>query len=73
MDLKIGFVHNPTVVVVKAAGDAQEVRAAVAAALAGQTAVLEVTDEKGSTHLFASAQLAFVEVGATQARPVGFN
>ena len=51
---------------------AAEVEQAVAAALAGQTPLLKLTDAKGTVYVVPSAALAYVEIGSEESRRVGF-
>jgi len=48
------------------------VQKAVATALAGQSALLELTDEKGTMYVVPASALAYVEIGSEESRRVGF-
>jgi hypothetical protein len=50
-----------------------DVTAAVAAALAGDTGLLALTDESGRRVVVPSDKLAYVEIGEPESRRVGFG
>ena len=45
---------------------------AVASALAGQSTVLKLSDDKGAIYVVPAAALAYVEIGSEESRRVGF-
>ncbi len=72
MEIKIGVQHTGREVVLESASTAEEVLAAVKAAVDGGT-VLSLTDDKGRTVVVPGERIAYVEIGATEARKVGFG
>ncbi|MEU0084048.1 DUF3107 domain-containing protein [Streptomyces sp. NPDC054802] len=73
MEVKIGVQHAPREIVLESEQSAEEVERAVADALAGKAQLLSLTDEKGRKVLVPSDRLAYVEIGETTARRVGFG
>lgn len=71
MEIRIGVQHSPREVALETAQTAKEVRERVAAALA-EGSLLELTDAKGRTVLVPAEKIAFVEIGAQKAGPLGF-
>jgi len=72
VEVKIGVQHVTREIVLDSAQSAQEVAAAVAAALAGAP-TLELTDDKGRVVVVPSGAIAYVEIGAEESRRVGFG
>ena len=73
MEVKIGIADSNRELVLTTGMSPDEVRSRVTAALtAGSGAVLELEDEKGRSYLVATDRLAYVEIGASAKRPVGF-
>ena len=73
MEVKIGVQHAPREIVLESGQSAEEVERAVGDALAGKAQLLSLTDEKGRKVLVPSDRLAYVEIGETTARRVGFG
>ncbi|MEW2633147.1 DUF3107 domain-containing protein [Streptomyces sp. NPDC048389] len=73
MEVKIGVQHAPREIVLESGQSAEEVERAVGDALAGKAQLLSLTDEKGRRVLVPSDRLAYVEIGETTARRVGFG
>ncbi|MFI2371024.1 DUF3107 domain-containing protein [Streptomyces sp. NPDC018833] len=73
MEVKIGVQHAPREIVLESGQSAEEVERAVSDALAGKTQLLSLTDEKGRKVLVPADRLAYVEIGETTARRVGFG
>ncbi|MFF8842829.1 DUF3107 domain-containing protein [Streptomyces sp. NPDC015127] len=73
MEVKIGVQHAPREIVLESGQSAEEVERAVADALAGKAQLLTLTDEKGRKVLVPADRLAYVEIGETTARRVGFG
>lgn len=71
MDIRIGIQHSARELSFETSQSADEIEAAVSAALTQQS-VLRLTDSKGSVYLVPAATLAYVEVGTEEARRVGF-
>ncbi len=72
VEVKIGIENTARELSLTTAGGADDVYEAVTAALGG-TGVLELTDEKGSRILVPAAKIAYVEVGSSESRRVGFG
>ncbi|MEJ6549465.1 MULTISPECIES: DUF3107 domain-containing protein [unclassified Corynebacterium] len=76
MDIKVGFVDNPRDLVITS-GDEQDavlaqVETFLAAEDAGSAHTLTLKDNKGSVFVIVRDQVAYVEVGSSAQRPVGF-
>lgn len=72
MDVKIGVAESPREVVLQSAQTPDEVEAAVREALADQSGLLSLVDEKGKLFLMPSARIAYVEISPADSRRVGF-
>ncbi|MBC3185882.1 DUF3107 domain-containing protein [Corynebacterium sp. zg-331] len=73
MDIKIGFQDSPRELVVHVAEeDNAELKARIAQSLGGGEGVLELQDTKGRTYLVRTAAIAYVDMGASAPRAVGF-
>ena len=72
MEIKVGVRDVPREVVVESRESAAAVEKALADAIANQT-TLVLTDEKGRKVLIHAAQVAYVDLGLEQVRPVGFG
>ncbi|MFF3287801.1 DUF3107 domain-containing protein [Streptomyces sp. NPDC003023] len=73
MEVKIGVQHAPREIVLESGQSAEEVERAVNDALAGKAQLLSLTDEKGRKVLVPSDRLAYVEIGESTSRRVGFG
>jgi len=73
VEVKIGIADSNRELVFKTAMSPEEVQQRVEAALtADGRAVLELDDEKGRRYLVATARIAYVEIGESRPRQVGF-
>lgn len=72
MDITIGVQNLPRELVVESDQTAEQVAAAVAAALESKT-VLELVDTKGRRVIVPVATLGYVEIGAETKGRVGFG
>jgi hypothetical protein len=73
VEVKIGIADSNRELVFKTGMTPEDVRSRVEAALtADAKAVLELEDEKGRTYLVATDKVAYVEIGESARRPVGF-
>jgi hypothetical protein len=72
MDIKIGIRDSNREISFESAQSASEVEAAVAAVLEGGAKVLKLTDSKGRRFIVPTDALGYVEIGAEEARRVGF-
>lgn len=72
MDIRIGIFNTPREISFETSQPVTEVEEAVAAALAGQTGYLKLSDSKGSLYIVPTSGLAYVELGTEESRRVGF-
>ncbi|MBD8060301.1 DUF3107 domain-containing protein [Cellulomonas sp. JH27-2] len=72
MEITIGVQNLPREIVLESDQSADEIAAAVAAALAGKP-VLELTDSRGRRVFVPTATLGYVEIGAETKGRVGFG
>ncbi|AFM16210.1 Protein of unknown function (DUF3107) [Mycolicibacterium chubuense NBB4] len=73
MEVKIGVTDSPRELILSSAQTPAEVEKLVTDVLDAGTGVLALTDEKGRRYLVQSARIAYVEIGAADARRVGFG
>ncbi|MFF6773507.1 DUF3107 domain-containing protein [Streptomyces sp. NPDC012637] len=73
MEVKIGVQYAPREIVLESGQSAEEVESAVAAALAGKSPLLSLTDEKGRKILVPADKIAYIEIGEQAVRRVGFG
>lgn len=73
MEVRIGIRDVAREVAFESAQTPDQVRAAVAEAVAAGTGMLELADEKGGVVLVPVAALGYVEVGAQDKGRVGFG
>ncbi|MDT0453347.1 MULTISPECIES: DUF3107 domain-containing protein [Streptomyces] len=73
MEVKIGVQHAPREIVLESGLAAEEVERVVAEALAGKSALLSLTDDRGRKVLVPADRLAYVEIGEPAVRKVGFG
>lgn len=73
MDVKIGVSESGRELVVASTQSADEVEAAVAAALDGTSTLLTLVDEKGRKFIVPAGKVSYVEIGPSDSRKVGFG
>jgi len=73
VEVKIGVTDSPRELIVNSAQTPAEVEKLVTDALESGSGVLALTDEKGRRYLVQAARIAYVEIGAADARRVGFG
>ncbi|NJP42434.1 DUF3107 domain-containing protein [Actinacidiphila epipremni] len=73
MEVKIGVLHAPREISIESSQSADEVEKAVADALSGDAKLLSLVDEHGRKVLVPADRLAYVEIGESAARRVGFG
>ena len=73
MEVKIGVQFATRELVLESTQTADEVGAAVAEALRADLGVLTLVDEHGRRILVPADKLAYVEIGETEQRRVGFG
>ncbi|HEY1643702.1 MAG TPA: DUF3107 domain-containing protein [Streptosporangiaceae bacterium] len=72
MEVKIGIQSVPRELVLETTSTADEVERALSAAVADDT-VLVLVDEKGGKVLIPAGKIAYLELGGSEARRVGFG
>ncbi|MDG3008760.1 DUF3107 domain-containing protein [Rhodococcus sp. D2-41] len=74
MEVKIGVSDSPRELVINSGQTPEEVESAVRAALEGdRSGMLTLEDDKGRRYLVAAARVAYVEIGPSDSRRVGFG
>lgn len=74
MEVKIGVSDSPRELVFNSPDTPEQVEHHIRAAIAeGENAILSLTDDKGKRLLVQTAKIAYVEIGAADARRVGFG
>ncbi|MEU4604382.1 DUF3107 domain-containing protein [Kribbella sp. NPDC023972] len=73
MEVKIGVQHANRELVLESEQSPDEVQQAVADALSGSSALLQLTDDKGRRVIVPADRLAYVEIGEVSIRKVGFG
>ena len=73
MEVKIGVQHANRELVLESEQSPDEVQQAVAEALSGKSALLQLTDDKGRRVIVPADRLAYVEIGEVSIRKVGFG
>ncbi|MCB0931353.1 MAG: DUF3107 domain-containing protein [Mycobacterium sp.] len=72
MEVKIGISESPRELVFNSSQTPAEIEDLVKAALADSGEVLSLTDDKGRRFLVQTTKINYVEIGAADARRVGF-
>ena len=72
MDIKIGFADSPRELVINTEDNQDDVANRVAEALNNDHATLQLTDAKVVRYIVRARQIAYVELGTTTQRFVGF-
>lgn len=73
MEVKIGVADSPRELVVSSSDSPDQVEALVAEALRNTQGLLTLVDEKGKRYVIPSTKIAYVEIGASDSRRVGFS
>ncbi|MBU7599248.1 DUF3107 domain-containing protein [Streptomyces sp. P38-E01] len=73
MEVKIGVQHAPRELNLESKQTAEEIESAIAEALTGKSGLLALEDESGRKVLVPADRLAYVDIGETKARKVGFG
>ena len=71
MEIRIGIQHAPRELSFETDTSAADINAQFADALA-KLGVLTLNDVKGQSYLVPAANVAYIEFGSSQSRPVGF-
>lgn len=72
MDIKIGLVHTPRELVISSNDAADDVASKVTEALQASQPTLELNDQQGRRFIVDVSRIAYVEIGASETRRVGF-
>lgn len=72
MEVRIGIKDSPRELSLETEQTAGEVRKLVEEAIAGDTALISLTDVKGHQFLVATRSIAYLELGGETTRKVGF-
>jgi hypothetical protein len=72
VEVKIGVTDSPRELVVSSVDSPEQVEALVTEALNGKQSLLSLADDKGRRYLVPAAKVAYVEIGPSDGRRVGF-
>ncbi|MGP6175161.1 DUF3107 domain-containing protein [Corynebacterium sp. A21] len=72
MDIKIGLTQSPRELVISTEESQEVVVTKVKEAISSDAGILELQDDKGSKFVVNVTQIAYVEVGTSAPRTVGF-
>jgi hypothetical protein len=72
VEVKIGVADSPRELVVSSAMSPDEVEKLVTDALRGKEGMLTLVDDKGKRYVVPASKVAYVEIGPSDARRVGF-
>ena len=72
MEVKIGVADSPRELVVSSVDSPEQVEALVTDVLSGKQSLLSLADDKGRCYLVPAAKVAYVEIGPSDSRRVGF-
>lgn len=73
MEVKIGVAESPRELVVSSSDSPDQVEALVTEALRNAQGMLTLVDEKGKRYIIPAARVAYVEIGPSDSRRVGFS
>ncbi|MGV9711773.1 DUF3107 domain-containing protein [Gordonia sp. NPDC003424] len=73
VEVKIGITDSPRELSIQTGLTSDKAYAEVEAALNGKQSLLALTDDKGARYLIPVTKIAYVEVGSTENRRVGFG
>ena len=72
MEVKIGVADSSRELVVSSVDSPEQVEALVIEVLSGKQSLLSLADDKGRRYLVPAAKVAYVEIGPSDSRRVGF-
>jgi hypothetical protein len=72
VDIRIGIANSPRELSFESSQTAAEIEQTVSDALAQKATHVSLSDDKGRLFVVPTAALAYVEIGAEEARRVGF-
>lgn len=73
MEVKVGVQHSPRELTVESPLSAEEIEAALKAALSDGSGLLTLVDDRGRKVLIPADKLTYLEIGETETRRVGFG
>ncbi|WP_018180951.1 DUF3107 domain-containing protein [Jongsikchunia kroppenstedtii] len=73
VEVKIGISDSSRELTIRVEESADAVHKSVETALSGNESLLHLTDEKGARLLVPVTKIAYIEVGASESRRVGFG
>jgi hypothetical protein len=73
VEVKIGVADSPRELVVSCSDSPDQVEALVTEALRNNQGLLTLVDEKGKRYVIPSTKIAYVEIGPSDSRRVGFS
>lgn len=73
MEVRIGVQHSPRELALESNQSQDEVEAAVSKALGAADGLLTLVDDKGRKVIVPAAKLAYIELGESESRRVGFT
>ena len=73
VEVKIGITDSPRELVISSTQTPGEVEDLVSAALREGSGLVSLSDDKGRRFLIQTSKIAYVEIGAADARRVGFG
>ena len=72
MDIKIGIKNSARELSLESSASAKEVEASVRSAMDSDAKLISLTDSKGNVFLIPTKSITYLELGAEEARRVGF-
>ena len=72
MDIKIGIKNSARELSFDSSATAQELEAQVSSALESEAKLISLSDSKGNVFLIPTKSITYLEIGAEEARRVGF-
>jgi len=72
VEVKIGVADSPRELAVSSADTPEQVQALVTDVLSGKQSLLSLLDDKGRRYLVPASRIAYVEIGPSDSRRVGF-
>ncbi|PRI10867.1 DUF3107 domain-containing protein [Leucobacter massiliensis] len=72
MEVRIGIKHSPRELSFETESSAEELRALIENAVAGDASLVALADAKGRQYLVDTESIAYVELGGEGGRKVGF-
>jgi hypothetical protein len=73
VEVRIGVQHSPRELALESNQSQDEVEAAVSKALGAADGLLTLVDDKGRKVIVPAAKLAYIELGESESRRVGFT